>query len=644
MPNSNAAPTLVPTEQLSTVRDRINALKPQDNGKTAQLLEAITAGRLGPIVTEPDTNIFNLTPFGNRILFTASSTTAGTSTLWTTDGTQAGTAVLSVFDSASLAGAKVFQGELYFGAEGAGLGTEIWKTDGIHGTTLVKDLAPGSASSYARGFNVVGNQLLFAATDQANFNGLSLWKTDGTTDGTQSIKPDIQPFAFGQEVVNLNGSQYFVAGQAATGLELWKSDGTTAGTVLIKDILPGPSTKSLINPDLTFFVPYAPSNLTLANDRIFFTMNDGGVNGEELWQTDGTTAGTMMVADLYPGLGRPNFSTKGVPGDVKFIPEGNSSAPRDLVFVDNILYFTADDGNGRKLYQLPVEPGKIDVGPTPVPPPANDGDDIVYGTIGDDKINVGNGWNRVYASEGRNFVQSGSGDDGIYGGSGTDVILAGAGRNEIYAGEGLNLVVTGNGYDQIYGGAGTDIVIAGDGFNAIYAGEGNNLVIGGNDGNHVYLGAGNDLVKTGSGNDTIYAGNGNNYIDAGAGWNHIDLGSGIDRVVLHQGDGFDIVNQFDLAHDRLGLVDGMTVGDLSVRQINESWGYLTEISVTRTGDVLVQLQGMHTTLDQITFESITAPGSGFKQLAASVFDNSLLPTADRDLLKAGIAAGHLDQH
>jgi ELWxxDGT repeat protein len=55
---------------------------------------------------------------------------------------------------------------------------------------------------------------------------------------------------------------------------------------------------------------------------------------EELWKSDGTAAGTLLVRDIYPG--------------------GVSSDPRDLVAMDNKLYFSADDGvHGRELWQPP---------------------------------------------------------------------------------------------------------------------------------------------------------------------------------------------------------------------------------------------------------------------------------------------------
>src|SRR4051794_22862914 len=47
-------------------------------------------------------------------------------------------------------------------------------------------------------------------------------------------------------------------------------------------------------------------NLTRAGDRVFYVANDG-VHGSELWSSDGTAAGTAMVADLTPGPGSTSF-------------------------------------------------------------------------------------------------------------------------------------------------------------------------------------------------------------------------------------------------------------------------------------------------------------------------------------------------
>ena len=76
---------------------------------------------------------------------------------------------------------------------------------------------------------------------------------------------------------------------AITERELWQSDGTTGGTVLLKDINPGPGSSD----------PVTPFSANVEGE-IFFSANDGE-HGVELWESDGTAAGTVLVADAIPG-------------------------------------------------------------------------------------------------------------------------------------------------------------------------------------------------------------------------------------------------------------------------------------------------------------------------------------------------------
>lgn len=80
---------------------------------------------------------------------------------------------------------------------------------------------------------------------------------------------------------------YFTHQDPVTGYELWKTDGTTAGTVLVKDIVPGAFGS-------------APSGFALVGSTVYFAATTPE-HGRELWKTDGTSAGTVMVADAVPG-------------------------------------------------------------------------------------------------------------------------------------------------------------------------------------------------------------------------------------------------------------------------------------------------------------------------------------------------------
>ena len=47
-----------------------------------------------------------------------------------------------------------------------------------------------------------------------------------------------------------------------------------------------------------------PRNLTNVNGTLFFAADDG-TNGCELWKSDGTAAGTVLVKDIRPGITAP---------------------------------------------------------------------------------------------------------------------------------------------------------------------------------------------------------------------------------------------------------------------------------------------------------------------------------------------------
>src|SRR5262249_33897140 len=71
-------------------------------------------------------------------------------------------------------------------------------------------------------------------------------------------------------LVNVNGALYFTANDGAHGTQLWKSDGSAAGTVMLTDLNEG---------------GFNPGSLTDVNGTLFFTANDG-IHGTELWKSD----------------------------------------------------------------------------------------------------------------------------------------------------------------------------------------------------------------------------------------------------------------------------------------------------------------------------------------------------------------------
>ncbi len=293
--------------------------------------------------------------------------------LWKSDGTPEGTTMVEDAipggginpgpADANLADFTDVDGTLFFRADDGVNGTELWQSDGTPaGTKMVDDdavpnggIRPGLPSASPGDLVAVGDTLFFVADDGTN--GEEAWMTDGTAAGTRMVDDDapadggINPGpgdSLPSDFVDFNGTAYFRANDGVDGAELWKSDGTPAGTAIVDDLLPGVG----INPGAAHAFP---DDLAMVGSVLYFSASDG-TNGEELWRSDGTAAGTTIVEDSVPGEGlNPS------PGD--------GSGPSDLANINGTLFFQADDGtNGDELWKSDGTPsGTAMVDDDPVP-------------------------------------------------------------------------------------------------------------------------------------------------------------------------------------------------------------------------------------------------------------------------------------
>lgn len=169
------------------------------------------------------------------------------------------------------------------------------------------------------------------------FSGYELWRSNGTASGTVRLKvyatygsPEYGQISFASAFLSFNNYLYFINGADTENISLCRINNTSTEPTVIK---------SFFVSDYRYYTQRmyqsaADYHLTAVNGNLYFTLDEDGyspVYGTELWKSNGTTTETVMVKDIRPG--------------------GESSQPADLRNENGMLYFTADDGSGRKLWK-----------------------------------------------------------------------------------------------------------------------------------------------------------------------------------------------------------------------------------------------------------------------------------------------------
>ena len=278
----------------------------------------------------------DFTAFGRKVLFAGATSTAATE-LWITDGTVAGTVALQDFGpnfNVTVGSITSLGGRAVFNVGASATQPGLWATDGTAAGTV-------RLSAQQTTLTTLNNGTAVTLTPDGS-GGALLGVTDGTVAGTATLR-SFPSFSGGgvQSVTPLgNGRAVFAAYNGTAGLGLWTTDGTAAGTVkLVQGPGIGPGASAGFNP--AYITP-------LNNGRAVFRADDGTSN-TAVWVTDGTTAGTALLADIAPGSSTTSiFSFSAVGGGKALFTVANSATGTSAVW--------ATDGTAAGTVQLQTIP------------------------------------------------------------------------------------------------------------------------------------------------------------------------------------------------------------------------------------------------------------------------------------------------
>lgn len=239
------------------------------------------------------------------------------------------------------------------------------------GTRMLKDLAPGTASSNPRTFTNCWDVVYFA-TDSGLYAS-----RDGSSErlvnmGATSPLGLLNPGTFTCH----NGRFVFTQADTSGGSEPWyfppwPMTGAAPAARRVADVKPGPSGSN-------------PSNFVSCGTALFFTADDG-VHGEELWTWSGAQdAPPTLVADLNPGSSGAGFGSSLVclansvlffagnngatgpepwryrlgidaaPTPLEVVPGDAGSSPSSFVARGRDVFFVATAGGLTELFSIPA--------------------------------------------------------------------------------------------------------------------------------------------------------------------------------------------------------------------------------------------------------------------------------------------------
>ncbi|MBO9666126.1 MAG: hypothetical protein J7501_04875 [Bdellovibrio sp.] len=328
---------------------------------TTTLLKDTSPGSGNGMESVPQPFVYN--PTYGKYLFTANGKP------YTTDGTTANTSAMT---GPTIYGAKNYKtlsnGKVLFVAYEANMDFQPYVANLATNTYQLLSYMclsnPGESMMVSSKFEIVADGRAVFMMNNCDGRGLMPWITDGTSSGTTPLFPSMYSgSAIEFPISSINGHALFLMDDGVHGLELWSTDGTTHQ--MIADTVPGsdsiadifvfnegvignklylvsidsygrgslwvtsgtPTDTIKLNTSFSFTTNNQYKYLPVSGGKIIFTGNDD-VYGNEPWISDGTVAGTYMLADIEP---------EGV---------GSNPAAYTLLGTNKVVFRAFDDDHG----------------------------------------------------------------------------------------------------------------------------------------------------------------------------------------------------------------------------------------------------------------------------------------------------------
>ncbi len=238
-------------------------------------------------------------------------------------------------NNVTLQGAMKANGKLYFRIYNSSMNSneryQWWKSDGTSsGTTkILAGYQMDAANLYEQNGHLLYTKNNYTGCCGSSYDPNQLWSTRSTGSDNQttllatiglgnrySYHSDAPKITFVAQLPN--GKWLFTANDGTHGKELWVTNGTAAGTLMLRDIYAGNSSGIATN-----------FEYKVIGNLLYFAANDG-INGEELWVTNGTAAATLKAKDFRTGSGGSNLK---------------------LFSINGKLHLFANDGSGVKIWK-----------------------------------------------------------------------------------------------------------------------------------------------------------------------------------------------------------------------------------------------------------------------------------------------------